>query len=191
MMDNDLLLSMQGKLQNQTTPSTQPSPVSTSIYLGFPLELQGAFSSGQAMFNDLSGDRFPSGLAIFPRSNRIIVNEYGVFIPQSVLGKDVVVATETQPLPKEGIRVIVSAQSRHSQREIARSVDVIDCSREMQWLKEHRHKYIGEWVALDGDRLLAHGPNAHEIYDKARALGVPVPSVLRIEASDELPFGGW
>ena len=191
-MDNDLLSTMQGKLQNPIKPSTYPSPLSRSMYLGFPPELQGAFSTGQATFNEhLSGDRFSSGVAIFPRSNRIIVNEYGVFIPQSVLGNDVVVATETEPLAKQGIRVIVSAQSRHPLSEIARRVDVVDCSREMHWLKEHRHKYVGQWVALDGDRLLAHGPNAQEVYDKARALGVPVPSVLRIEASDELPFGGW
>ena len=75
--------------------------------------------------------------------------------------------------------------------ETTRKVDVIDCSRELQWLKEHREEYAGQWVALDGDRLLAHGPDAREVYDKARSLGVRVPAVVRIEPSDELPFGGW
>jgi hypothetical protein len=28
---------------------------------------------------------------------------------------------------------------------------------EYAWLREHAHEYSGEWVALDGDRLLAHG----------------------------------
>lgn len=190
MMDNDLLISMQGKLQNPVKPATHSSGISTSLYLGFPPELQGALRRGQAIFG-LSGDRFPAGVAIFPRSNRIIVNEYGVFIPQTILGKEVIVATEMQPLAKEGIRIIVSAQSRQSQNEVAKRVDFIDCSREMQWVNEHRNQYFGEWVALDGDRLVAHGPNAREVYDKARSLGVPVPSVLLIEALDELPFGGW
>ena len=74
--------------------------------------------------------------------------------------------------------------------ETTRKVDLIDCSSELQWLKEHREEYVGQWVALDGDRLLAHGTNAREVYDKARSLGVSVPAVLKIEP-DELPFGGW
>lgn len=28
---------------------------------------------------------------------------------------------------------------------------------ESEWLRDHSHEYPGEWVALDGNRLLAHG----------------------------------
>lgn len=75
--------------------------------------------------------------------------------------------------------------------ETTRKVEPIDCSLELQWLKEHREQYVGHWIALDGDRLLANGPDAKEVYEKARSLGVRVPTVVRIEPWDELPFGGW
>lgn len=71
------------------------------------------------------------------------------------------------------------------------TMEMLDCTRELRWLKEHRHEYIGQWVALDGDRLVAHGTNGREVYDEARRLGVEVPALVKIEASNELPFGGW
>ena len=46
--------------------------------------------------------------------------------------------------------------------------NIIDCTREMRWLAEHRHEYGGQWVALDGDKLLASGPNAREVYEAVR-----------------------
>ena len=30
----------------------------------------------------------------------------------------------------------------------------VDHTRELNWLAEHRHEYLAEWVVLDGDRLL-------------------------------------
>jgi len=191
-MENDLLKSMLGGPQKVTRPSRHAPIASRTSFLGFLPELQGAFSMGRAIVTEPAwGDRFSAGVAIFPKSSRIVVNEHGVFIPRDVLGKDVVVESERELLHGGGVRVIVSAQPRNRQVEPPRRVEVIDCSRELQWVKEHRHEYVDQWVALDGDRLLASGPVAREVYDKARGLGVQVPTVLRIEASDELPFGGW
>jgi len=68
---------------------------------------------------------------------------------------------------------------------------ILDCSREMRWLAEHREEYAGQWVALDGERLLASGANAREVYDAARRSGVELPLVVQVESPDELPFGGW
>ncbi|NOT60809.1 MAG: hypothetical protein HOP19_11370 [Acidobacteria bacterium] len=62
-----------------------------------------------------------------------------------------------------------------------------DRTREMQWLKEHARKFIGQWVALDGDRLIAHGPDAKAVYAAARADGAYLPMVDSIEDPD-LPF---
>lgn len=72
-----------------------------------------------------------------------------------------------------------------------RRVPPIDVSREREWLKEHRHEYIGQWIALDGDRLISHGTNAREVYESAREAGVQVPFVTHIDPPDQLPFGGW
>lgn len=50
--------------------------------------------------------------------------------------------------------------------------------RERGWIESHRDEYLDQWVALDGDRLLAHG-------------GVVVPYVERVKPNDGLLFGGW
>ena len=31
-----------------------------------------------------------------------------------------------------------------------------DSTRELRWLTEHAREYAGQWVALDGDRLIAN-----------------------------------
>ena len=63
--------------------------------------------------------------------------------------------------------------------------------RERRWLDEHRDEYLGQWVALEGDRLLASGPDGRAVYEAARAAGVRAPLVTRVEPRDELPFAGW
>ncbi|MGH9938796.1 MAG: DUF5678 domain-containing protein [Blastocatellia bacterium] len=63
--------------------------------------------------------------------------------------------------------------------------------REYEWLRQHRHEYLGQYVVLEGDRLLAHGPDGRKALAEARQAGTKHPVVVRIEAEDELPFGGW
>jgi hypothetical protein len=63
--------------------------------------------------------------------------------------------------------------------------------REQRWLDEHRDEYVGQWVALEGDRLLASGPDGRAVYEAARSAGVRAPLVTRVESRDELPFAGW
>ena len=46
-------------------------------------------------------------------------------------------------------------------------------------------------IALEGDRLLAHGMDAREVYIAAHAAGVSAPYVERVKPNDGLPFGGW
>jgi len=62
--------------------------------------------------------------------------------------------------------------------------------RERRWLDEHRDEYLGQWVALEGDRLLASGPDGRPC-TRRRAAGVRAPLVTRVERRDELPFAGW
>ena len=64
--------------------------------------------------------------------------------------------------------------------------------RSLQWLDENREKYSGQWVALDGDRLIASGPTAKEVYSKAKAEGVEIPFVELVTGQEPTPFtGGW
>ncbi len=62
---------------------------------------------------------------------------------------------------------------------------------ELQWLAVHRAEYRGQWVVLDGNRLIAAAPTAPEAFAAADASAVELPLVIRVEEADELPFGGW
>lgn len=59
----------------------------------------------------------------------------------------------------------------------------------MKWLNENRQSYLGQWVCLDGDRLIAHGADAVKLYKEAREKGVEVPFVEHITEENE-PYGG-
>jgi len=58
----------------------------------------------------------------------------------------------------------------------------------MEWLRLHSKEYGGQWVALDGGRLIAHGQDAMEVYAAAEADGSYLPMIKSIEPADALPF---
>jgi Family of unknown function (DUF5678) len=60
----------------------------------------------------------------------------------------------------------------------------------LQWIEKHKEEFDGQFVLLDGDKLLAHGKEAKKLYAEARVKGIEIPFVKRIKAK-ELPFGGW
>jgi hypothetical protein len=64
-------------------------------------------------------------------------------------------------------------------------IPVPDSTREMQWLADHAREYAGQWVALDGDRLIAHGPDARAVYAAANADGAYLPLVHFVEDPDK------
>ncbi|HKS08794.1 MAG TPA: DUF5678 domain-containing protein [Pyrinomonadaceae bacterium] len=62
----------------------------------------------------------------------------------------------------------------------------------LRWLDENREKYLGQWVALDGDRLIASGSTAKEVYGKAKDEGIEIPFVELVTDKEPVPFtGGW
>jgi len=62
----------------------------------------------------------------------------------------------------------------------------------LRWLNENRQKYRGQWVALDGDRLISVGTTAKEVYTKSKAEGVKIPFVELVTEEETPPFlGGW
>ena len=76
-------------------------------------------------------------------------------------------------------------------RVLARDLPVKDRSRETEWLREHRDEYAGQWVALDGGRLIASGDDLKRVATIARQSGVPDALMVRVEPSDALPFAGF
>ena len=57
-----------------------------------------------------------------------------------------------------------------------------------RWINEHGGQYAGQWLALDGDRLLAHGPDLSEVAAVARARGVRFPLLHLVEPRRDHPF---
>src|SRR6185369_14324889 len=51
---------------------------------------------------------------------------------------------------------------------------------ERAWIEAHREQYLNQWVALDGDRLIAHGIDAKRVYDEAREQGITSPYLERV-----------
>lgn len=63
--------------------------------------------------------------------------------------------------------------------------------REYEWINQHQDEYAGRYVALVGDRLVAHAATLRELHKLVRNTQAHRPFFARIEAKDELPFGGW
>jgi|SRR6185369_6928786 len=83
---------------------------------------------------------------------------------------------------KETSNGVTEASPTHSGRS----------AKSLRWLHENRERYSGQWVALDGDRLIASGPTAKEVYSKAKTQGVEIPFVELVTKDDAVPFtGGW
>lgn len=62
---------------------------------------------------------------------------------------------------------------------------------EYQWIREHRDEYSGQYVVVEGDQLVAHGKDGRQVLAAARQAGIRIPFIVRLEAPDEPPFGGW
>lgn len=65
---------------------------------------------------------------------------------------------------------------------------------EIRWRESHDdvlRRYIGEWIALEGERIVSHGNDLSRVIADARAAGVVVPYVFRIEdnPADVIPIG--
>ena len=62
---------------------------------------------------------------------------------------------------------------------------------ELQWLAGESGPYAGEWVALDGPRLVAHGEKLAAVSAAAKAAGVIEPFFASVPRDKDMPFGGW
>ena len=67
----------------------------------------------------------------------------------------------------------------------------IDRSHELAWIVEHGRQYRGEWVVLDGNRLIGHGIDPGPLVERAHSQGVERPLVTRIEEEPRASTGGW
>jgi hypothetical protein len=57
--------------------------------------------------------------------------------------------------------------------------------RELLWLRTHRadlQPFIGEWVVLEGENIVAHNPDPITAVREARSKGIKSPFVHRVES---------
>jgi hypothetical protein len=76
-------------------------------------------------------------------------------------------------------------------RQVEPIIPQADFSLSVKWLAEHETEYAGQWVALDGDRLIAHGQDVKEVYAAAAASAVKYPMVTQVEDPNAPPFAGF
>jgi len=60
--------------------------------------------------------------------------------------------------------------------------------RELAWRQAHREDlraYAGQWVVLEGEELVAHGPTPAGVVAQAKARGIHVPYVFFVEPIDD------
>lgn len=95
------------------------------------------------------------------------------------------------PEERRQLREALEREAAHAVAPPSTGTENDRWEREQRWLDEHRDEYLGQWVALEGDRLLASGRDGRAVYEAARAAGVRAPLLTRVESRDELPFAGW
>lgn len=58
----------------------------------------------------------------------------------------------------------------------------------MRWMIANEHLYAGEWIALDGDRLIAHNPDHNAVMEAAKDDGADLPIIYFVEPEPERSF---
>ena len=96
-----------------------------------------------------------------------------------------------QPLSMpEHQRVLLTLEERSAPPSWQSSEPVNERREEMTWLALESSPYAGQWVALDGHRLVAHGQKLADVRAAATAAGVQDPLLASVPDND-LSFGGW
>lgn len=73
----------------------------------------------------------------------------------------------------------------------ANQTELRDFSREMEWIRQNRNSYRGQFVALTEGHLVAHGTTERDVWRAAGRDGVSAPFLAYIETESEETFGGW
>lgn len=61
-------------------------------------------------------------------------------------------------------------------------------SRELEWRRTHvdiLRAFSGQWVALEGEEIIAHGTDPLRVVARAREKGISVPYIFRVETQHD------
>ncbi|HEX4947383.1 MAG TPA: hypothetical protein VFZ34_11990 [Blastocatellia bacterium] len=69
--------------------------------------------------------------------------------------------------------------------------DLAQFKKTQEWLAQNREQFMGQWVCLEGDQLIAHGMDALQVHAQAKAAGIKAPFLEHVVEDDEPFFAGW
>lgn len=91
----------------------------------------------------------------------------------------------------EIIRKKQSQQSGKSSRKSDVEEEVKKFNLAREWIEKHRQEYLGQWVCLNGGKLISHGDDALEVHREAKIKGIKAPFLEHIVEEPEHYIGGW
>lgn len=95
------------------------------------------------------------------------------------------------PADREKLREWMDTQGENGSSSNGFTVEMSDrFQKAMKWIDENRAAYLGMWVALDGDRLLASGPDGIEVRAKAMNISDRTPLMHLVSQSEVEPYLG-
>lgn len=99
---------------------------------------------------------------------------------------------EAANLPIAEQRKIVETLQNNLREQSQTADDNAETRRKrLEWLKANREKYAGNYVALDGVRLVGHAPTIREAHEQAKSNGVENPFLVRLESEETVLPAGW
>lgn len=90
---------------------------------------------------------------------------------------------------QEKIRRLLEQEKLEKRQEVEAQVKRFKAAE--KWLSENRAKYLGQWVCLYGNELIAHGVNGKEVHRQAKEKGIKSPYLVRVIEEPEAFCGGW
>ena len=95
---------------------------------------------------------------------------------------------------KSKVRLTIETDAKPAPPGVRRLAQPVDNSRENEWLRENQENYRGQWVVLDGERLIGRATDTDSlvaIVERARSEGVEAPFVHRINEDPEPIWLAW
>jgi hypothetical protein len=106
-------------------------------------------------------------------------------LEEAILGK-------VRRLPEAKQQEVLRFADGLQRNATARMVPSHDRTNEVKWIDENRAAYADQWVAVEGDRLVASGIDPLKVFAAAKAEGIHTPFVVHVLPEDPLPLvPGW
>ena len=128
------------------------------------------------------------GINAIPRIDQIRITGQGAIVSTAMFGPNARLKFRIESGSNGPQVVIFAERTTKTEGDVRRS---FDRTLERDWISKNKRAFAGLWVALKGDRLLASGPSAVDVYRAARADSDASPYVAYLDAKEPPIFAGW